>query len=108
MDVVTELSDKHLEDLGIPLGHRIKLSKRIKDYAENPPAPVSHTAISYTPDSQHVEVNTDLTQETPDYAENYDAVESYNMYSDALSGFQSGPKEKRANPKSRPVEARIV
>jgi len=51
MDVVTELSDKHLEDLGIPLGHRIKLSKRIKDYAENPPAPVSHTAISYTPDS---------------------------------------------------------
>ena len=30
-EIILELDDKHLEQMSIPLGHKLKLMKRIKD-----------------------------------------------------------------------------
>lgn len=31
METVLELRDEHIEQLGVPLGHKLKIMKRIKD-----------------------------------------------------------------------------
>ena len=31
LEIILELDDKHLEQMSIPLGHKLKLMKRIKD-----------------------------------------------------------------------------
>lgn len=31
MEIVNELSEEHLSDIGIPLGHRLKILKRIRE-----------------------------------------------------------------------------
>jgi class 3 adenylate cyclase len=36
-DVLPELTDQHLKDLGVPLGHRLKILRAIRDLADNAP-----------------------------------------------------------------------
>lgn len=31
LETILELQDKHLEQMGVPLGHKLKILKRIKD-----------------------------------------------------------------------------
>jgi hypothetical protein len=31
LEIILELDDKHLEQMNIPLGHKLKIMKRIKD-----------------------------------------------------------------------------
>jgi hypothetical protein len=31
LEIILELDDKHLEQMSIPLGHKLKIMKRIKD-----------------------------------------------------------------------------
>ena len=31
LETILELQDKHVEQIGIPLGHKLKIMKRIKD-----------------------------------------------------------------------------
>ena len=33
-DVLTELTDQHLRDLGVPLGHRLKILRAIRETAD--------------------------------------------------------------------------
>ncbi len=40
-DVLTELTDQHLKDLGIALGHRLKLLRAIRELAGDAPAKAS-------------------------------------------------------------------
>jgi hypothetical protein len=32
METILELNEKHLEQMGVPLGHKLKIMKKIKDY----------------------------------------------------------------------------
>lgn len=32
LETVLELNEKHLEQMGVPLGHKLKIMKKIKDY----------------------------------------------------------------------------
>jgi len=40
METVIELKDEHVEKLGVPLGHKLKIIKRIKDLRVNQGLPV--------------------------------------------------------------------
>jgi len=31
LEIILELDDQHLEQMGVPLGHKLKILKRIKD-----------------------------------------------------------------------------
>lgn len=74
MEVVMELTEEHLADLNLPLGHRIKLLKRIRDLksAENEPV--------RAPKPLPVKVETSI-QATKD---------SFSLFKEAVDSFRNG------------------
>src|SRR5690349_20370876 len=46
-DILPELTDRHLSELGIPLGHRLRMLRAIRELADDPPA----AAAVETPDA---------------------------------------------------------
>ena len=51
METLMELKDEHLEQLGIPLGHKLKIIKRIKDLKIERGAQESSMSIKSTTES---------------------------------------------------------
>ena len=51
METLMELKDEHLEQLGIPLGHKLKIVKRIKDLKAERGADASSMSIKSTTES---------------------------------------------------------
>ena len=43
VDVLPELNEQHLKDLGVPLGHRLKMLRAIRDRAAATPAALRRT-----------------------------------------------------------------
>ena len=74
MEVVMELTEEHLADLNLPLGHRIKLLKRIRDLksAENETAPASK------PLPNKVETSIQATND------------SFSLFKEAVDSFRNG------------------
>jgi len=99
MEVVLELTEEHLADLSLPLGHRIKLLKRIRDLKSaeplaKPPVPKPSAAKAVLP--------------AP--------TDSFSLFKEAVDSFRNGgtattlPKssvevaEPSTQPRKRPVE----
>jgi hypothetical protein len=86
MEIVSELTEEHLSDLEIPLGHRIKFMKRVKELAVNPPQapPVQRQTEIVVSSSTATETEPEETivEDTPPVDDT-----SYGMFKEALSEF---------------------
>eukprot|EP00359_Climacostomum_virens_P007013 CAMPEP_0204902026 /NCGR_PEP_ID=MMETSP1397-20131031/3423_1 /ASSEMBLY_ACC=CAM_ASM_000891 /TAXON_ID=49980 /ORGANISM="Climacostomum Climacostomum virens, Strain Stock W-24" /LENGTH=300 /DNA_ID=CAMNT_0052070467 /DNA_START=30 /DNA_END=932 /DNA_ORIENTATION=- len=72
MEILLELSDSHLNGLNIPLGHRIKLLKRIKEVREEetqrqPTPPRAKKSMSIEITEKPFEVSSDLFKQAMDH-----------------------------------------
>jgi hypothetical protein len=45
-DVLPELTDQHLKDLGVSLGHRLKMLRAIREFAGNAPVAGPSSAVT--------------------------------------------------------------
>lgn len=74
MEVVMELTEEHLADLNLPLGHRIKLLKRIRDLksTENEAVP------AFKPLPNKVETSIQATKD------------SFSLFKEAVDSFRNG------------------
>lgn len=87
MEILLELTEEHLANLGLPLGHRIKLLKRIRD-AKASPQSNSDLEVLPTPSQA---VGTESAPEGGALLQgDYNEAESYALFKDALDQFRRG------------------
>jgi len=87
MEIMLELTEEHLANLGLPLGHRIKLLKRIRD-AKASSQPSGDLEALPAP-SQAVDTETAAEGGALLQGE-YNEAESYALFKDALDQFRRG------------------
>jgi len=99
MEIVMELNEQHLQNLEIPLGHRIKILKRIKELKEYKGNDLEVIAGPPEPIQTQTEA---LSQGGNLLNGDYDEMESYNMFQEALDEFRNQGKE------NKPTETKRV
>ena len=87
MEVLLELTEEHLANLGLPLGHRIKLLKRIR---EAKAMPSFNSDLEALPAPSQA-IGTEPTSEGGALLKGeYNEAESYALFKDALDQFRRG------------------
>lgn len=101
METILELKEEHVEHMGIPLGHKLKIIKRIKDIRQGKgmntvPQSREGTARKEKPDSAQERIPQNVTQGASPAAQKsslkdgaYDEGESHNQFLEALNAWRS-------------------
>lgn len=102
IEILLELTEGHLANMNIPLGHRLKILKKIKDSKgkENTYKPLE--IIPHEPQSKTHEMCVGDDEEIPkgDYNEN----DSYGMFKEAIEQFRNSGNPTKHKTKSKPNE----
>jgi hypothetical protein len=84
MEVVEDLTEEHLADMGIPLGHRIKFLKRIKELQETQADAKEETVLPAMDEQE-------IATEPPEISVDVPEVD----YKEALAEFRVDGKENK-------------
>lgn len=104
LETILELRDEHIEQIGIPLGHKLKIMKRIKDLRADKGMTVPQSREGTTrPDVQPLE----KSDQKPSLKNGtYDEGESHNQFLEALNAWRSAapPKKVTFNEKENQIK----
>lgn len=89
MEIILELDEKHLEMMSIPLGHKLKVMKRIKDIRKDKGMSVPESRQGARPKPDNVESTT-----KPFKKNDYEALPEPNMTSGGVGTENSDKGQK--------------
>ena len=92
METVLELKDEHIEQLGVPLGHKLKIIKKIKDLRQAKGLSVPPSRQGQKPQSRQAEAATENKAPADVNAAAYDEGESHRQFQEALKEWRDAPR----------------
>lgn len=103
-ETILELNESHLEQLGLPLGHKLKIMKKIKEIKKANPTP--NTAV-VTPQPQQKPASASVSS-APSENSNlldgvYDEEKNNKEFQDALLAWRNAGKKNQQNDEKDPI-----
>ena len=98
LETILELKDEHIEQIGIPLGHKLKIMKRIKDLRKEKGLTLPQSRQGTERKEEVVPESAEKSQKTSLKNGHYDEGESHNQFLEALNEWRNAkpaPQEKK-------------
>lgn len=100
-ETILELNESHLEQMGLPLGHKLKIMKKIKEFKKKEPSVIAPTQVNPT---QKVSAAASTTQSSDNLLDGeYNEEENKKEFQAALLAWRNAGKPQAANSTSDPL-----
>ena len=105
-ETILELNESHLEQLGLPLGHKLKIMKKIKEIKKKEVPPPSQTSLveQTSQASEKSSAVSNTQSESSNLLDgNYDEEKNNKEFQEALMAWRNGGKKDQPKEEKEPI-----